>query len=147
MTSLSGIAHISPRRFVVSFGGDLQAKPAPPPAQEPVAACDEYTKQAIAWLTSIEDGEALRNRCRIAEVRPAIASRLGMAPGYLENLRRGRILTPISARDFAALKGAYIAELQQQIADMQEMIAQSGQASAAESQLAKAKAILEGEVT
>lgn len=116
--------------------------------QKPLPADDEHTMLASKWLRSIEDGEALRRGVGVAAVRAEIAESLGLTAGYLENLRRGRKNHPVYARDFAAIKAAYINELLKQADDAKRLIAQASpaEASKANSHLTSARQILAGEV-
>lgn len=46
---------------------------------------------AAYWVKRLEKQEAARTGRTVTDVRPIIARRVGIAPGTLENLRRGRI--------------------------------------------------------
>ena len=46
---------------------------------------------AAYWVKRLEKQEADRTGRTVTDVRPTIARRVGIAPGTLENLRRGRI--------------------------------------------------------
>jgi transcriptional regulator with XRE-family HTH domain len=45
---------------------------------------------ARGWAMRLEDAERKRSGCTLPAARGAVAARLGVAPGTLENIRRGR---------------------------------------------------------
>lgn len=110
------------------------------------AADDDYTKLAVRWLIAIEDKASQRLGCDIPTVRRDLALRLGLSSGMLENFRYGRKTNPISARDFFAIKGSYLAELQTQLEELKPIIkaAKACVAAEADMQIAMASISLGG---
>lgn len=79
------------------------------------AALDQDAKR---WATVIEDGEARRLGRNIEEVRPIVANRLGVAPGTIERLRKGRV-KGVKTWLYGRLRGLVIEELQREIHGLQ----------------------------
>lgn len=50
-----------------------------------------FDESAQRWATILEKTEAVRRGGSISEARPIVARRLGVAPGALERLRKGRV--------------------------------------------------------
>lgn len=72
------------------------------------------------------ESDAMRAGCKLPDARAAIARRIGVAPGTLENIRRGRAKR-LAHSVFAAITEAFERMLEKQI-------------EAAEHELAKARA-------
>jgi hypothetical protein len=66
---------------------------------------------ALEWTRRLEDMERGRSRLPAAEVRPIVARRVGVAPGTLENIHRGRIKQPRKSL-MDALRNALVRELE-----------------------------------
>ena len=79
---------------------------------------DEMTmaSEAIArtWALSIEDRERYRTGLSLPDARKAVARRIGVAPGTLENLRKGRVKR-VALHVYQRLRAAVIRELQSEI--------------------------------
>ena len=73
-----------------------------------------YLDRARGWSRKLEDGEARRSSCTIDEARPVVARRLGVSPGALEGLRKGRVKV-IAAHVYDSLRAAVIRELHAEI--------------------------------
>lgn len=58
-----------------------------PPHEDKMASVDYLTRE---WVGRLERQEAARLGTDLADARRRVARRLGIAPGTLENLRRGR---------------------------------------------------------
>lgn len=50
-----------------------------------------FDERAQHWARILEHSEASRRGVPISDARPVVARRLGIAPGALERLRRGRV--------------------------------------------------------
>jgi hypothetical protein len=109
-------------------------------------------EQAHRWAEVLEDAEAKRLGCKVQDARRALACRLGIAPGTLENLRRFRIKT-VPSWMMARLRREFVALLQTQIMRLEHEIHIARQTGAdyrdddlasAETQVARAKEILNG---
>jgi hypothetical protein len=74
-------------------------------------AIDDKAQQ---WLRSLEDRESARSNMPLQDARKVVARRLSVAPGTLENLRRGRI-KGIRAGLFERLRMAVVRELETEI--------------------------------
>lgn len=70
-----------------------------------------YADQARDWTRRLEDREAARSGLSVKEARPIVARRLGVAPGTLESVRKGRLKT-IAAHIYDRLRLNVVAELQ-----------------------------------
>lgn len=66
---------------------------------------------AQEWAERMERRESARSGLPLKEARPIVARRIGVAPGTLENLRRGRIKDPRKSL-FDRLKSAMVRELE-----------------------------------
>jgi transcriptional regulator with XRE-family HTH domain len=73
-----------------------------------------YVDYARSLAKRLEDAEAVRSEMALRDVRRAVASKAGVSPGTLENLRNGR-LKAIAAHVLDALRGAVERELQNEI--------------------------------
>jgi len=113
---------------------------------------DKTSMSACAWVRQLEDKEAARIGQPVPVARGFLARRLKVAPGTLENMRRGRVKEP-SASLFEKIKGAWVRELEREIQALShelEMVRQSGagpdqqQVIAVETLLAQAKKLLRG---
>jgi len=81
------------------------------------SARDELTyaeTMARDWARRIEDRESARSGHSVATARKAVARKIGVAPGTLENLRKGRVKR-ITAFVYERLRAAVIRELEQEI--------------------------------
>ena len=113
---------------------------------------DKASMNACAWVRQLEDKEAVRIGQPVPVARGFLARRLKVAPGTLENMRRGRVKEP-RASLVEKIKGALIRELESEIQALShevEILRRSGcrpdekQILEAETLLAKAKEILRG---
>ena len=69
-------------------------------------------REAKTYATRLEEGEAKRNGLTRLQARPTVARKLGVAPGTLENLSRGRLKDPLRINGLLArLRGAVVREL------------------------------------
>lgn len=66
------------------------------------------------WARQIEDREAGSSGVPVSTARKSIARRIGIAPGTLENLRKGRVKR-VTASVYERLHTAVIRELQREI--------------------------------
>lgn len=67
------------------------------------------------WARHIEDREAARSHTSLSAVRRIVARRIGVAPGTLENLRKGRA-KKVAAVVFERLRAAVIREMEHELA-------------------------------
>ena len=84
--------------------------------------------EAVRWASILEDRERARSGHPLALARKVIARRLKIAPGTLENLRRGRS-KGVRAWIYEALRAEMIRELtqeQKRLAHELDMVRQSG---------------------
>jgi len=111
-----------------------------------------YVDRARGWAKRLEDAEAAKTSAPVKAARQAVARRIGVAPGTLENLRNGRIKS-IAAHLFDTLRGAVEHELQNEIARLEhdlQIFRQTGvdaredQVGAVERHLAAARKALRG---
>ena len=79
-----------------------------------MTSAEAYLDRARGWSRYLEDLEARRTGSTVDAVRPAIARRLGVSPGSLEGLRKGRVKL-VAAHLFDRLRAAVIRELQHEI--------------------------------
>ena len=101
--------------------------------------------QTALWAHMLERNERSRTGGSVATVRAAIAQRLGVAPGTLENISRGR-LKGVRAWVAEKIRGAVIRELEREIQRLQgelHMAHQSGAHPAADEVCAALSAIAE----
>jgi uncharacterized hydantoinase/oxoprolinase family protein len=70
----------------------------------------DYTDRARGWGSFIEKRERLRNGRSTEDARRRIASKVGVTPGTLENLRKGR-LKSIAAHVYDRLHLLFVTEL------------------------------------
>lgn len=77
----------------------------------PRGTAASFVDQAGAWGRRLEDREADRLGMTVREARAVVARRSGVAPGTLENLRKGR-LKSVGAHVYARLRAAVIRELE-----------------------------------
>lgn len=73
-----------------------------------------FENTAREWARALETREAGRSGIPVRMARKTIARKIGVAPGTLENLANGR-MKRLSAWCFERLRGAVVAELQQEI--------------------------------
>lgn len=73
-----------------------------------------YVDAAQGWARELEDREARRTGMTVAEARKVVANRTTVAPGTLENLRKGR-LKAVAAHVFERLRTGVIAELEAEV--------------------------------
>ena len=107
------------------------------------------------FAKSLEDAEARRLGIKTSDARTRLAGKLGVSPGTLENIRRLRTKV-VPNWLMNRVRAELVATLQLEIQRLEHEINIARQTGAdnrddtlasAETQLAKAKAILEGEVT
>ncbi|HDA7235038.1 TPA: hypothetical protein O5T86_001274 [Staphylococcus aureus] len=106
------------------------------------------------FARTLEDAEARRLGIKTSDARTRVAGRLGVSPGTLENIRRLRTkIVPNWLMN--KVRAEFVATLQMEIRRLEHEINIARQTGAdyrddalasAETQLASAKAILEGEV-
>ena len=113
---------------------------------------DKPSMSACAWVRQLEDKEAARIGQPVPVARGFLARRLKVAPGTLENMRRGRVKEP-RASLVEKIKGALIRELEGEIQALNhelEILRRSGagpdseQIFEVETLLAQAKKLLRG---
>lgn len=104
------------------------------------------------FATTLEDAEARRLGIKTSDARTRIAGRLGVSPGTLENIRRLRTKV-VPNWLMSRVRAEFVSVLQLEIQRLKHEISIARQTGAdhrddtlasAETQLAKAKAILEG---
>lgn len=105
------------------IGEIISTSPPPVPVIKAKPLDDRHTMQARKWITAIEDGEARRRGLRVHQVRSDVAAAIGVSVGTVENYRRGRVQSVISAREYELVHSAYLAEIQQQLAETRAMLA------------------------
>lgn len=125
--------------------GYLESKPMN--AMSDVTAINKFAR-------TLEDAEARRLGIKTSDARTRVAGRLGVSPGTLENIRRLRTkIVPNWLMN--KVRAEFVATLQMEIRRLEHEINIARQTGAdyrddalasAETQLASAKAILEGEV-
>lgn len=81
-----------------------------------------YVDRARGWAKRLEDVEAARSGMPLPDARKTVARRLAMAPGTLENLRKGR-LKAIAAHWYDTLRQGVIRELEAELRHVQHEIA------------------------
>ena len=86
-----------------------------PRNEDEMSAIDSAARD---WTAALEDRERSRSGASLPIARRAVARRLGVAPGSLENLRRGRT-KGVRAWLFERLRAAFIREAQQEINRLQ----------------------------
>lgn len=84
---------------------------------------DAHTVLADRWIAKLERQEVYANGRTWLEAREIVARRLGFKPGFLENLRRGRIAA-ISARDYETIRIASLEHCEQLLLTAKETLAQ-----------------------
>lgn len=119
--------------------------------QQPMNAFTDV-ELAQRFARQLEEGEAKAVGSSIQGARKRVAQRISASPGFLENLRRGRIKT-IPSYLMQKIREAMIAELQNEIARCEHEINLARQTGArnsddeilaAAAQVAAAKKILGG---
>ena len=125
--------------------GSFESKPMN--AMSDVTAINKFAR-------TLEDAEARRLGIKTSDARTRVAGRLGVAPGTLENIRRLRTkIVPNWLMN--KVRAEFVATLQSEIRRLEHEINIARQTGAdyrddalasAETQLASAKAILDGEV-
>ncbi len=125
--------------------GYLESKPMN--AMSDVTAINKFAR-------TLEDAEARRLGIKTSDARTRVAGRLGVSPGTLENIRRLRTkIVPNWLMN--KVRAEFVATLQMEIRRLEHEINIARQTGAdyrddalasAQTQLASAKAILEGEV-
>lgn len=78
----------------------------------------EYTERARGWAKLLEDREAAKSGQPLATAREAVARRIGVLPGTLENLRKNR-LKGIAAHLYDQLRGGVIRALELELAHVE----------------------------
>lgn len=76
--------------------------------------CTDFGGQAQKWARRLEDGETRRSGAPLPAAREAVARRLGVTPGTLENLRNGRI-KQVAAFVFERLRAVVETEIAAEI--------------------------------
>lgn len=128
-----------------SNDGYLESKPMN--AMSDITAINKFAR-------TLEDAEARRLGIKTSDARTRVAGRLGVAPGTLENIRRLRTkIVPNWLMN--KVRAEFVATLQSEIRRLEHEINIARQTGAdyrddalasAETQLASAKAILDGEM-
>jgi hypothetical protein len=80
------------------------------------------------WAKFLEESEKRRNGVKLARARSAVARRVKLAPGTLENLRRNRI-KDLGAKATEMLRQAFLREIEREIGALTneyELARQSG---------------------
>lgn len=75
---------------------------------------DNSSMSVFAWAEELERREASRRHMSREDVRPFVASSLGLLPGTLENIVRRRLKEP-GQRVIDAVRNAFIRELEAEI--------------------------------
>jgi hypothetical protein len=108
----------------------------------------DHSAQRLA--RELEDREQKRSGVPLSHARAAVARRLNLLPGTLENLRRGRI-KDVRERVVCRLQAAYLKELEREYAALEHELAclratgsrlNSQEISEVETDLAKVRAAL-----
>lgn len=73
-----------------------------------------YVEQAEGWARTLEDREAQRSGVKLADAREAVARRVVVPSGTLENLRKGR-LKAIGVHIYDRLRAGLIRELEAEV--------------------------------
>lgn len=82
-----------------------------------------------AWVVSLEDVEAERSSVKVKLARQMVARRVGVSPGTLENLRKGRTKRP--AFDVVELiRAEFVREAQRQVSAWEHRLQIAKQAGA-----------------
>lgn len=89
----------------------------PPRTFHPMSAV-AYLDRARAWTKALEDEEVERAGVRLAEARVIVARRTSIAPGTLENLRKGRLKT-IAVDVYDRLRASVIRKLESELQHVQ----------------------------
>ena len=87
-----------------------------------------YDERARGWVARLERAEKARSGTDLDEARGEVATRLGVLPGTLENLRRRRT-KGVRGWVYQRLRAAMIVQLQHEIAAQShglEMLVQGG---------------------
>lgn len=90
--------------------------------QRTIMTAVAYVDRARGWAKRLEDAEAARSGMPVADARKAVARRLAMSPGTLENLRKGR-LKAVAAHWYDTLRAGVIRELESELRHVQHEIA------------------------
>jgi hypothetical protein len=80
-----------------------------------------YLDRAERWARIMEDREAARSGQPIKLARKTVSRRVGVSPGTLENLRKGR-LKAIAAHWYDNLRAGVIAELETELRHVEHEI-------------------------
>lgn len=78
---------------------------------DPTMSAVANVEDARQFARRLEDREAARSGATLHFVRPVVARRIGVSPGTLENLRRGR-LKDVRKSIFDSLKAGVIREIE-----------------------------------
>lgn len=73
-----------------------------------------YVERAQDWARALEDREAARSGVRLSDAREAVARRVVIPAGTLENLRKGR-LKAIAVHIYDRLRAGLIRELEAEV--------------------------------
>ena len=113
-----------------------------------------FNDNAREWGTALEDRESARSGVAIHLARKAVARRLEVAPGALENIRRGRV-KGVRAWLYERIRAGVIREIESEMARLSHelevarrsgLAVNKGEAHAVEARIASlAKLIVEGE--
>ena len=77
-----------------------------------------YLDRARVWTRALEDGEASRSGTKVSEARLVIARQTSIAPGTLENIRKGRLKT-IAVDVYDRLRASVIRKLESELQHVQ----------------------------
>jgi len=96
------------------------------------------------WANRLIEAEATKSRTKLPVARTVVAQRLGVLPGTLESLHRGRIKR-ISDHLANSLRGAICNELTAEITRLEHelLLARAGNTYASDDQIQAAAAALE----
>lgn len=78
------------------------------------AQSSAYVEHAQGWARALEDREAARSGLSVATAREAVARRVTVPAGTLENLRKGR-LKAIAVHVYDRLRAGLIRELEAEV--------------------------------
>ncbi len=115
-----------------------------------MSAIAAINEEARAWATKLERREIERSGCSVPAARKAVARKIGVAPGTLENIARRRT-KGVRGWIVEALRVAFVQELQKEIERLsheREMALRGGnhtdadQAREVEAYLAEARRVL-----
>lgn len=88
------------------------------PPERTIMTAAAYLDRAKVWTKALEDGEASRLGVRLSQARLSVARQTSIAPGTLENLRKGRLKT-IAVDVYERLQAGVIRKLESELLHVQ----------------------------